>query len=60
MNKPPKNTKADAKRNKAEVEQPSQDAAKIDAALDEALEGTFPASDPIAPFVKPRPRSTPG
>jgi hypothetical protein len=58
MNKPPENTKAHAKPDKAEAEQTLKEAADIDAALDEALEGTFPASDPIASFVKPRPRST--
>jgi hypothetical protein len=60
MNKPPENTKADTKHNEAEVEQTLKEEADTDSALDEALEGTFPASDPIAPFVKPRSRSAPG
>jgi len=51
MRQPAENSNPDAAREKAPVDQSSQDAAKADAALDEALRETFPASDPIAPFV---------
>jgi len=33
-----------------------EDASRREAALDEALRQTFPASDPIAPSLAPRPR----
>jgi hypothetical protein len=51
MNKPPEKSHRDPAGRKAMVAESSKDAAKADAALEEALRETFPASDPIAPFV---------
>ncbi len=50
-NKPTGKPDAGAEQGKAPAEPSSAAADKAEAALDEALQETFPASDPIAPFV---------